>query len=1705
MLILQRYLIFLMLTLSDETVHEEKGDRVERAATTAFSLETKQDSGIINRTQSTAIPNEPIPQGTGSGGILRHQDTILGDKPAQTRFERLSKQSHKPPLLRVNTLGSREDNMQLMELMDLCTKLSNMVVDLENIKDALALKIQKLKKRVKSAPVTTACVSVSTVEPSTHLPTTTLIEEEDLIIAQTLIKMRSVKLKEKSKEKGVSSTRLTRGVIMKEASKTASRPIVPPHQQLDPKGKGKEIMDKRKKHFEKLRAEEIRRKPPTKAQKRNQMYLEILEGSRKKTESSGKEAISKKRTEEEFDQESYKRQKTSKSSELAKEPRDKEADELSQEELQQMMIIVPMQGMNVEALQTKVHHVSTVKGIDIYMLVEKEYPLSRGTLTLMLVVKLLVDQDNEMYRELVRKIFMGGLLGLKGFLALLKLLLLIWNLLLVSKDTTASVKVKAVRILLLLVIVSTARARVKLSTSASGSQPSGNTKKDSIQQPPSSTQKNKVEAYPWTVKSNLKNKNFAVESKGHAIHTCFIHNLKGVDLLTRSQGKNLYTLSLRDMMLSSPICLVSKASKTKSWLWHRRLSHLNFSAINHLARHGLVRGWHLYETSVARSPWKNGVVERCNRMLIEAAHTMLIYANAPLFLWAEAVATICYTQNRSIIRLRHGKTPYDLLHDKLSDLSFFHVFGALCYPTNDSENLGKLQPKADIVAPELAASTGSPSSTTVDQDAPSASNSQTLPEIKSPIISNDVEEENYDLDVARMNNDPFFGIPIPKNNSKASSSSDVIPTIVHTATPNSEHVTKGTKDHPLNNIIAIQEELDEFECLEVWELVPRPYKVMVITLKWIYKVKLGELGEILKNKARLVARGYRQEKGIDFEEYFAPVARLDAIQIFLSKYALESLKKYGMKSSDPVDTPMVEKSKMDEDPQRKAVDPTHYRGMVGTLMYLTASRPDLTFVDSSNALTAYADVDYAGCQDTKRSTSESMQLLGDRLVSWSSKRQKSAAISSTKAEYIAMSGCCAQVLWMRSQLIDYGLGFNKILIIKDTTKAQQIALDDALVTLANHLNIRKCNHRLSSILKSSEPTVQVIFPKFPGQKFEDPSFEEEILSFIRDLGHTREIKVLTDVNVNYMHQPWRSFATVINRCLSVKTTSLDSLHLSRAQIIWGMYDKKIVTYVYLLWEDLVYQVENNNSKKNNDMCYPRFTKVIIDYFMSKDQSISRRNKMFWHTARDDPMFNTIRVISRHQDTQIYYNNPLFQVAYGFDKAVYLLDLYNQSFTYDSKAYKEYYVVASGAEPPKAKTKYKKKADEPVTPFKSKSAPAAKGTRLKTPAKVTQSGDGVDIQSKVPDEQQQKVTGINKGAGVRPEVPNVPKYNSESEEESWTFSQNDEDDEESDMNDDSEETKSDNDGDDLTHPNLSTYKENDEEEEKEKADDDEVSSYQRVYSPPDHELTEEEKENKEGDDEDLEGEQEQDEDDDLYRDVNINLERSDAKMANAQPNQDTEETHVTLTTVPPVVQQQSSYVSSDLMSKFINPSSDTDERSSVCGCSSTNKQAQRRSSSLESRISQSGRPNHDNNNQGAVVASHLEFKLKKILINKMEENQSINISDIQKNLYSILVESYNFDKDIFSSYGDVVTLKRGRDDQDKDEDPSARSNQGSKRRRSGKEAESSKEPTHKESKSTSSSKDASRSQQKSLGKSDHAEEHGQKVDDLEDQSHQEFNT
>nr|GFC25301.1 retrovirus-related Pol polyprotein from transposon TNT 1-94 [Tanacetum cinerariifolium] len=231
------------------------------------------------------------------------------------------------------------------------------------------------------------------------------------------------------------------------------------------------------------------------------------------------------------------------------------------------------------------------------------------------------------------------------------------------------------------------------------------------------------------------------------------------------------------------------------------------------------------------------------------------------------------------------------------DLLFQPLFDELLTPppSVDPQSPEVIAPNADVIPPVQAESTGLPSSTTVDQDAPSPSKSQTTPETQSFVIPQDLEEDIHDIEVAHMRNDPLFGVPIPEVTSAQSSSTVSPHTILQSDHQIPQHNRKWTKDHPLYNIIeAMQEELNDFERLEVWKLIPRPDKVMVITLKWIYKVKLDEMGGILKNKACLVALGYCQEERIYFEESFALVARLEAIRIFLAYAAHKNMVVYQM-------------------------------------------------------------------------------------------------------------------------------------------------------------------------------------------------------------------------------------------------------------------------------------------------------------------------------------------------------------------------------------------------------------------------------------------------------------------------------------------------------------------------------------------------------------------------------------------------------------------------------------------------------------------------------------------------------------------------------------------------------------------------------------------------------------------------------------------
>ncbi|GJU84450.1 retrovirus-related pol polyprotein from transposon TNT 1-94 [Tanacetum coccineum] len=593
----------------------------------------------------------------------------------------------------------------------------------------------------------------------------------------------------------------------------------------------------------------------------------------------------------------------------------------------------------------------------------------------------------------------------------------------------------------------------------------------------------------------------------------YVEGLDSVDLLKGSRGSNLYTLSMDNLLLSSPICLLSKASKTKpmriqsingrkyilviiddySWFsWVKFLRSkdevpefvIKFLKMIQVRLNATVRNIRTdngtesvnqtlkayyeevrisHQTSVDRTPQQNGVKQSRQLAILK---------------------------NRSLIRKGHNKTPYELLHDRKPDLSYLHIFGGLCYPTNDGEDL-----VPTVIAPEPAVSTSTHSSTTTDQDTPSTSTSQTTPETPSPVIPLGVEEADHDIKV-------------------------VIPNNVHSINQPLEHINKWTKDHLIDNVIgdpsrpvstrhqlqdealfcyfdaflssvepksykealmescwieAMQEELNEFERLKFSELVcvsqsdkfvdPGNPNHVYMLKKALYGWKKAPRAWYDLLSSFLLSQKFT--KGTVDLTLFIRIEGKDILLsprgIFLnqSKYALESLKNYGMETCEPVDTPMVEKFKLNEDPQGKAIDPTCYHGMIDTLMYLTSSRPDLVFVvclwyskDSCIALTAFADADHADFQDTRKSTSKSMQLLGDRLVSWSSKKQKSIAISNIEAEYIALSGCCAQILWMRSQLTNYGLVFNKIPLYYDNKSAIALCCNNVQYSQSKHIDIR---------------------------------------------------------------------------------------------------------------------------------------------------------------------------------------------------------------------------------------------------------------------------------------------------------------------------------------------------------------------------------------------------------------------------------------------------------------------------------------------------------------------------------------------------------------------------------------------------------------------------------------------------------------------------
>nr|GEZ85966.1 hypothetical protein [Tanacetum cinerariifolium] len=364
-----------------------------------------------------------------------------------------------------------------------------------------------------------------------------------------------------------------------------------------------------------------------------------------------------------------------------------------------------------------------------------------------------------------------------------------------------------------------------------------------------------------------------------------------------------------------------------------------------------------------------------------------------------------------------------------------------------------------------------------------------------------------------------------------------------------------------------------------------------------------------------------------------------------------------------------------------------------------------------------------------------------------------------------------------------------------------------------------------------------------------------------------------------------------------------------------------IDYAFLIWEDFVYQVEHKNQKKCNEMYYPRFTKVIIHHFMSKNPSIPRRNKINWHYVRDDSIFSTIKVVSRHQNTQQY-------------SAMLPIKLTNDEIR-NTKAYKEYYAFATGEAAPKLKASTKRKrsgSDTSITPPTATTTPittvvitpkltaAAKGKQL---AKAKSPSDPSELGDSCTDE----------GTGSKPAVPDVPT--DESEEELLWNSFDDEgaddqekvgDDDKDDEGNDSEEGEEDDDDQDheiAKHDDKDDTEESgdvNEEDESDEEDDNEETKDEESFDPIPQ--TSESSED-EGDGEEDQGLRiskeerlnEEEEAAKLYRDVNINQGRG------IQETLDVEDSHVNLTPVHLDGQQESPSVSSHFVTSMLNPPSD----------------------------------------------------------------------------------------------------------------------------------------------------------------------------------------
>ncbi|GJV56393.1 retrovirus-related pol polyprotein from transposon TNT 1-94 [Tanacetum coccineum] len=776
-----------------------------------------------------------------------------------------------------------------------------------------------------------------------------------------------------------------------------------------------------------------------------------------------------------------------------------------------------------------------------------------------------------------------------------------------------------------------------------------------------------------------------------------------------------------------------------------------------------------------------------------------------------------------------------------------------------------------------------------------------------------------------------------------------------------------------SSIDAMQEEIHEFERLQVWELVSCPDRVMLIKLKWIYKVKTDKFGGVLKNKARLVAQGFRQEEGINFEESFAPVARIEVIRIFVANAANKNM--------------------------------TIFQMDVKTAFLNGKLKKESTFLNQKDL---WIKITHRMCISSKMpyTVSNKHHVHGTPCCQVSSFHNISPKVQLIRRSSHGKQGTTYYIM---------------------TSKAQQIKLDNALVAPENRLVIGKCNMRINPGMKT----------KSLGKDFNEPPSKEEALSIIRELSYFGEIRYITGVIVDHLHQPWRTFASIINKCLCGK-------------------------------------IDNMDSKKQDKMFYPRFMKIVIHHFLDKDKSISMRNKTFMRTAHDDSLLGAKPPKSRKGQKK---SNST------------ILSMESPSKKKYAKAKK---VVATKPKPTKKKAPVKADRSKGLN-VHSKVA-LSEAAQLKEATKrskkdfhishVSSSGDGTNFELGVPNKHHLKTFSADEGTGNKLGVPGVPKYDLDSDKESWGDSGEEDDDEEDDTEDDEENDDNDADNDDDGNAGNNGDDDDDDANDDDNQEDDNTNNNNKetnsdktesdrikipVLNQSSTEYYKEEEKEK------VDDEEKMDEEDDevtkeLYKDVNVNLGNEDTDMTDADQ------------------------VSSDFTSKLLNlknPSLADNDIASLMDTTVRHIEPGSQTSSLNT-VPITAVPAITSIFTATIPPPPPFFNP---LLQQATPTPTPTTSEATTSFPLLPDFSYVF------KFND----RRSRDDKDKDQDPSTRSDQQTKRRKSSKEAKSSRDSRSKEKKSLSTYKDASHSQHKHSGKCAHAEEPIHTVDDSGVQQHQEFDT